>query len=108
MTKNQNREEEIKKLLEFIAHSSTGASLDDIFIEYNSFIPKRTLQYRLLHLVKAGILKKEGAHRSTRYYRRKAESQTAENKALTLPTKSIISSIIVLSAEAKEVQKARF
>lgn len=56
-----------EKILRLIATHPDGASTKELFDSLGGEISKRSLQYRLARLVKAGVLKMEGSGRSSRY-----------------------------------------
>ncbi|MBM3191582.1 MAG: Fic family protein [Chlamydiae bacterium] len=88
--------EELEKLILFISGRPKGVSIEELVHSQEvGNVPKRTLQYRLANLVKMGILKKEGAGRSSKY----CLQEVVENKSV------IRNFVIPLSREALEVQK---
>lgn len=91
---------ELKELVQIIASYPSGLSIGELSHLLTNATPKRTLQYRLSNLVKIGILKIEGAGRSSKYF----ATKNLDN--VTLKTESAHKvSIIPLSYESKELQK---
>lgn len=75
-------------LVQLVSNSVNGASVEELVIALKGAVPRRTLQYRLSHLVKNGIFEIEGGGRSSRYF-------------LKQPLQ--VSSAIPLSVEAQEL-----
>ncbi|MFY7843193.1 MAG: Fic family protein [Rhabdochlamydiaceae bacterium] len=90
-----------ENLTEIIKQHSDGLSIKELLQLMSEFTPKRTLQYRLSILVKSGILRIEGAGRSSKYH----FNQITENKQTLKSSESQISFTIPLSADGEEVRK---
>jgi Fic family protein len=101
MSKKTSKEE-LEKLVQIIAHHPDGVSIKEFLNLLANATPKRTLQYRLSNLVKAGILKNEGSGRNSKYYMREALGNKQTSETIDVPSRS---SIIPLSPEAQELQK---
>jgi Fic family protein len=99
---NKTSKEELEKIVRIIAYHPDGVSVEELLNFLSNAIPKRTLQYRLSHLVKAGIIRHEGSGRSSRYYTREI---IKNGEALERIEASSRSSIIPLSVEAQELKK---
>lgn len=56
-----------RELLEIIAKFPQGASIDALLHGLKAPIPKRTLQYKLAHLIKTGFVKNTGKTKSSKY-----------------------------------------
>jgi hypothetical protein len=84
----------VENLIQIIAQHPDGVSVIELLNMLADGMPKRTLQYNLSNLVKAGILNKKGAGRNSKYYRREISEE--------IPSRSFI---IPLSLEAQDVQK---
>lgn len=96
-------QEELESLVDIIKRHPEGVSLEELFHFMNKVIPRRTAQYRLAHLVKSGILKIEGAGRSSKYY---YINPVIEDKQLSEETETAKATFrIPLSPEGEEVQK---
>lgn len=91
---------ELEELIQIIANYPNGISVEELSNVLTTVTPRRTLQYRLSHLVKIGVLKIEGMARSSRYHLIK----NLEGATLKIePTNKI--SLIPLSLESNELQK---
>lgn len=93
--------EELENLVQIITCHPEGVSIEEL-LNFLPGTPRRTVQYRLATLVKAGILRNEGASRKSKYYinevlERKPLLENAEIPQATF--------IIPLSDEAKELRK---
>lgn len=62
-----SNEDELEKIVQLIAIHPNGISVKELFDSLRGETSKRSLQYRLARLVKAGVLKVEGRGRSSRY-----------------------------------------
>ncbi|MBS0623755.1 MAG: Fic family protein [Verrucomicrobia bacterium] len=93
---------EIESLAEIVRCHPDGISTEEL-LQFMDFVaPKRTVQYRLSALVKSGILRVEGAGRSTRYH----FNQVIENKLILRPSESTETTFMIpLSLDGKEVRK---
>lgn len=94
--------EEIEKLCQIIAHHPDGVSVEELLNFLMEAIPRRTLQYRLSNLVKAGILKNVGAGRNSKYYMKEVLGNKETSETIDI---SLRSSIIPLSLAAQEIRK---
>jgi hypothetical protein len=94
--------EELENLVQFIAHYPDGVSLEELLNFLKGATPKRTLQYRLSKLVKAGVLRNEGAGRNSKYYVSEALENKKTLESIETPQRTFI---IPLSIEAQELQK---
>lgn len=59
---------ELESLVQLVGNSFNGLSIEEIIDVMGNSVPRRTVQYRLLSLVKSGFLRREGRARSVRYY----------------------------------------
>jgi Fic family protein len=94
--------EDLEKLVQIIANHPNGVTVEELLNSLAVTTPKRTLQYRLSNLVKAGVLKNVGSGRSSKYYISEVLGDKEASKILDVPSKS---SIIPFSSEALEIQK---
>lgn len=83
---------ELGDLVQIITRHPNGISIEELSNILEIAMPRRTLQYRLSHLVKRGVLRIEGLGRSSKYF---------VNEKTTIAR----ASIIPLSLEGQEVQK---
>lgn len=94
--------EELENLVQIVVHHTDGVSIDELLNLLTNSTPKRTLQYRLSHLVKTGILRIEGAGRSTKYHIK----ETLNFIVLESPvTAAYGTSIIPLSQEGQALRE---
>jgi Fic family protein len=90
---------ELKDLIQMIERFPNGISIEELSNLLTVTMSRRTLQYRLSNLVRAGILKVVGSGRSSKYVIKENSDQTLE------PVETIQkTSIIPLSQEGKKVQ----
>jgi len=94
--------EELEKLVQIISRHLDGISVNELLNFLADTTPKRTLQYRLSHLVKSGILKNKGSGRSSKYCIRESLEYKETLETVDIPSRS---PIIPLSPEARELQK---
>lgn len=92
--------EELKNLVLLLFHYPNGASIEELLNALDHTVPKRTLQYRLSHLITDGIIRKEGASRRSRYLINETgvgtlEAAESAQETFTVP----------LSPEAQELKK---
>lgn len=93
---------EIEHLAEIIKCHQDGISIEELLKFTNDVTPKRTVQYRLSTLVKSGILRIEGAGRSSKYY----FNQVVENKQTLKPAAASETIFKVpLSLEGEKMRK---
>lgn len=91
---------DLQELAQIISCYPNGLSIKELSSLLTATIPKRTLQYRLSHLVKKGIIKMEGAGRNSKYHITKnLDSSTLKIK----PTDQ--TSVIPLSQQASALQR---
>ena len=93
---------EIESLVEIVKRHPDGISIEELLHFINDVTPRRTIQYRLSTLVKSGILRIEGAGRSSRYH----INQVLENKKILESSDSIRTMFTIpLSLEGEELRK---
>jgi len=85
---------QLENLAEVVKSHPNGISIEELLHVMNNNTPRRTLQYRLSTLVKSGILRVQGAGRSSRYYINQISAAAIQTRFK-----------IPLSLEAEEVRK---
>ncbi len=73
---------ELEYLVQIIALHSDGISLEELLNSINEAAPRRTVQYRLSTLVKSGIIRIEGAGRSSKYYINPGQSGSRKTETI--------------------------
>lgn len=94
-------EQELKAIEAVVSAHPEGIAIQDIQEELEEDIARRTLQYRLKHLVDEGRLVKEGKRRWAKYQPPPAER---EGKAPEAPEKELAGEVPI-SKRAAEIQK---
>lgn len=89
-------EHELNSIEAIIKLHPEGVSLSQLFEELGSDVPRRTLQYRLKHLVQNGRIISEGERRGTKYLPATTKGWTATETSET--------DTVSLSVQAKELQ----
>lgn len=84
----------LERIVQIVLSQPDGLSIEELLTLMTNAIPKRTLQYHLSHLVKAGTIERKGSGRSSRYYASKTDEKSR-----------LVESIIPLSEESKQTQK---
>ena len=102
MPKKSSKEVEFKNLIEIVANHPEGVSTDELFNLLEGTTPKRTLQYRLSALIKAGVLRNLGSGRSSKYSLSEVLDSRKNPKQALLPSKSFA---IPLSRDAQKLQE---
>ena len=91
---------EIENLAEIVRWHPDGISIREVMKLVDHLTPKRTVQYRLSLLTKLGILRIEGAGRSSKYY----FNQVPETKEPSKPSETVEKKFMIpLSNEGKQV-----
>src|SRR5438105_4161914 len=90
--------EKLGILVQVVSQHPDGISVEEIGAILTESTPKRTLQYRLSSLVKAGILRIEGSGRNNKYY----PGTVSTEEVVEIP-QSV--SIIPISIEAQKIKK---
>jgi hypothetical protein len=93
---------ELEKLVQIIAGYPQGISVEELLGVLMGATPKRTLQYRLASLVKAGVLRNEGLGRGSRYYLAKGVESQAASEKKEVPSRSFV---IPISSESQEIRE---
>lgn len=91
---------ELEDLIRIIARYPHGITIKELSNLLTIPTPKRTLQYRLSHLVKTGALRMEGLGRSSKYYINKNSEKATLEAELTNRE-----SVLPLSQEGKALLK---
>lgn len=94
--------QEFEKLITVISCYSDGVSIEELLNFFSYTVPKRTLQYRLSALVKAGKIKNRGVGRSSKYFPNDMWGNSEVFETIDTPYRA---SIIPFSAESLNLKK---
>lgn len=95
-------QKDLEYLVQLISSRPNGVSIEELLNLMKDSTPRRTVQYRLSNLVKSGILRNEGAGRSSKYYINKTLESTPTLENFEKPPTTFT---IPLSKEGRELQK---
>lgn len=97
-------EKELQDIETVVSAHPEGVGLQGVLDALEQSLPRRTLQYRLKHLVDAGRLIKSGEKRWVRYFPADTEPRTGSN--VREPSHEETAGTIPVSRQAAEIQSA--